>query len=350
MNKKNKTFNAAILTKLNKPLKIIKVSIPGELRKGQILVQLISSSICGAQVNEIQGVKGPDKYLPHMMGHEGYGKVIDTGPKVKKIKKNDNVILHWRKGSGIEADGAIYYSDKIGKINSGKVTTFSEMSVVSENRVTKIKITNQLKKIVPCFGCSLSTAYGLVFNETKMKQNDSVLILGAGGLGLSIAAMARSKGIKNIFFLDKSLNKFKLRFINDLNLKRKNILTSKHLINKNNNYKFDHVVDTTGNTKLISIGFDLLNKNSNLILVGQPRVGGLLEIKNPLKIFEGIKIYASDGGLVDPSIELKKISQHVMKNFKYFRNFMSHTVALKNINLGLKLLKSGKTLRVGIKF
>ena len=146
---KNKTFNAAILTNLNKPLKIIKVSIPEKLKKGQILVKLISSSICGAQVNEIQGVKGPDKYLPHMMGHEGYGKVIDVGPNVKKIKKGNHVILHWRKGSGIEADGALYHSDKIGKINSGKVTTFSEMSVVSENRVTKVNITNQLKKIAP---------------------------------------------------------------------------------------------------------------------------------------------------------------------------------------------------------
>jgi Zn-dependent alcohol dehydrogenase len=80
----------------------------------------------------------------------------------------------------------------------------------------------------------------------------------------------------------------------------------------------------------------------------EKRIGSTLE--EYLKFFDGIKIYASDGGNVNPSRDLKKISRHVMKNFKYFKNFISHTVSLKNINLGFQLLKNGKTLRVGIKF
>ena len=60
---KNK-FKAAVLFDLKKPLKIIKLGYPKNLKYGQILVKLKSSSICGAQINEFNGIKGPDKYLP----------------------------------------------------------------------------------------------------------------------------------------------------------------------------------------------------------------------------------------------------------------------------------------------
>ena len=153
-----------------------------------------------------------------MMGHEGYGEVVKIGKSVKKVKIGDFVILHWRKGAGIEAQAGLYFSKKYGKINSGKVTTFSEYTIVSENRVSKIKVQKKLKKIAPCFGCSLSTSYGLVFKEAKIKINDRILITGSGGLGLSIAAMARSKGVKNIMFVDKNFNKYKAKFIKSLRL------------------------------------------------------------------------------------------------------------------------------------
>lgn len=348
LTKKN-TFKAAVLTKIDNPLKIIEISKPNKLKQGQILVKLKSSSICGAQANEINGIKGPDKYLPHMMGHEGYGIVTNIGPKVKKVKKGSHVILHWRKGRGIEADGAIYYSKKIGKVNSGKVTTFSEYSIVSENRVTAIKLPKKIEKIAPCFGCSLSTAYGLVFKETKMKASDKILIMGCGGLGMSIAAMARTAGIKDITFFDQNFNKFKSKFINSLKLSKKNKITSKLLLSKTSK-QFNHVIDTTGNTKLIKLGFNLLDKDSNLILVGQPKINKSLTIFNPLKIFNGIKIFASDGGQIDPSKDLYKISSHVVNNFNFFKNFISHNFYLKEINKGFKLLKKGNALRIGIKF
>jgi len=350
MKNNNIYFDAAVLTKLNDKLKILKLYLPKELSKGQVLVKLISSGICGAQANEIAGIKGPDKYIPHMMGHEGFGMVIKTGPGVRKVKKGNKVIMHWRKGYGLEAEGAKYFSKEIGNINSGKVTTFSEFSIVSENRVTKIQLDKKYEKLAPLFGCSISTAYGLIFNEAKIKKSNIILISGCGGLGLAIAAMARSVGVKEIYFIDKSFNNFKLKFIKNLDLKEKNLLGLKDIFNNKNKFKFDQVIDTTGNTEIISAGFDVLKKNASLILVGQPKVNKILKINNPLKFFDGIKIYASDGGNVNPSRDLKKISRHVMKNFKYFKNFISHTVSLKNINLGFQLLKNGKTLRVGIKF
>ena len=104
-------FKAAVLVKQKKNLKILKIRAPEKLKKGQVLVKILSASICGAQLGEIDGKKGKDKWIPHCMGHEGYGVVIAKNNYVKKININDYVVMHWRKGAGENAEGAKYLSN-----------------------------------------------------------------------------------------------------------------------------------------------------------------------------------------------------------------------------------------------
>ena len=74
---------AAILSRQKKRLDIINLNIPNP-PKGYVLVKLKYSGICHTQLNEINGILGKDKYLPHCMGHEGTGEVIKIGKDVKK--------------------------------------------------------------------------------------------------------------------------------------------------------------------------------------------------------------------------------------------------------------------------
>src|SRR5438093_1253016 len=127
---------AAILQTLNRPLVLDEDEIP-PLYAGQVLVEVRASGVCGAQLNEIQGVKGDDKFLPHLLGHEGGGVVLDIGPGVTHVKKGDHVVMHWRKGAGIQSKTPKYLWDG-GIVNAGWVTTFNERAVVSENRLTPI--------------------------------------------------------------------------------------------------------------------------------------------------------------------------------------------------------------------
>ena len=80
-------MKAAVLYETGKDL-IIKedIEIP-ELKKGQVIVKLAYSGVCHSQLNEVRGYRGEDKYLPHMLGHEATGVVIETGEGVKKVKK-----------------------------------------------------------------------------------------------------------------------------------------------------------------------------------------------------------------------------------------------------------------------
>ena len=67
---KVKTAKAAILAQSRKPLIVDEIELPDALDVGQVLVKILYTTICGAQINEIEAAKGPDKFLPHLLGHE----------------------------------------------------------------------------------------------------------------------------------------------------------------------------------------------------------------------------------------------------------------------------------------
>ena len=260
----NNKFKSAVLFEQKKKLKVIDIEKPNKLERGQVLVKIFSASICGAQIGEIEGIKGKDKWLPHCMGHEGYGIVVNKNKSVKKININDCVIMHWRKGNGFNAFGAKYNS-KFGTINAGQVTTFQEYAVVSENRITKIKPSKKQNKLMPLLGCAIPTSWGLLVNEAKLKKQDSLLIFGAGGLGVTTGLIANILGCKNILLVDRFKSKEKL--LKDLGIKFS--LYKNYLKIKKNSFSI--VIDTTGSTEVISKAFDSTGKNGKLILVGQPK-------------------------------------------------------------------------------
>ena len=96
------SFKAAVLVKLNSPLEIFDLRFPA-LKENQILIRNIYSGICRSQLMEIQGKRGVDTWIPHLLGHEGYGIVEEIGKSVKKVKKDDKVILSWIKGYGTQS-------------------------------------------------------------------------------------------------------------------------------------------------------------------------------------------------------------------------------------------------------
>jgi Zn-dependent alcohol dehydrogenase len=342
-----KTFKAAVLFKQNHPLKIIDLELPRQLEKGQVLVKVISAAICGAQIGEIKGIKGKDKWLPHCMGHEGYGIVVSKNKFVKKVDISDYVIMHWRRGNGLDSKPASYNSN-YGTINAGQVTTFQQYSVVSENRLTQVKKFSQSTlAIAPLLGCAIPTSWGILHKELKIKKSDNILIFGGGGVGVTLGLFAKIFKCKNIVIVDKSnYKKFLLKY---LNIKFINLIK----ISEINNIKFNKVIDTTGNTNIMSLAFDFVDKNGDLMLVGQPKKNSILKIRNPLRLFnppsDNVRILTSDGGLFSPKKEMKIIHKLAILNKVKFEKIVSHSISLKNINKGISLVKSGNAIRVSVK-
>ncbi len=89
-----KTYStAAVIIKKNK-INLKNIKIP-KLNRGQLLVEVKYSGVCGSQLQEIKGLKNNSKYMPHMFGHEAVGKVILIHKSIKKIKVNDIVIFRY---------------------------------------------------------------------------------------------------------------------------------------------------------------------------------------------------------------------------------------------------------------
>ena len=119
---------AAVLEKINNPLRVANLKVPA-LAKGQVLVDMKWSGLCRSQLMEIQGARGPDKFLPHLLGHEGSGIVKDVGPFVTKVSPGDHVVITWIKGSGLDG-GSTTYLEGSSSVSAGPVTTFSSYAVI----------------------------------------------------------------------------------------------------------------------------------------------------------------------------------------------------------------------------
>src|SRR5712691_9114024 len=201
-------MKAAILVEQRKPLVVAEVGLPQRLEVGQVLVKIHYSGICGSQLGEIDGVKGEDRYLPHLLGHEGSGTVLAIGPGVRHVGPGDKVVLHWRKGLGIESPTPAYTWNG-SKVNAGWLTTFNEYSVVSENRLTRIPPDSDME-VAALFGCAVTTGFGVVQNNAKLRIGESVVVFGAGGVGLNIVQAAALISAYPIIAVDLYDNRLEL--------------------------------------------------------------------------------------------------------------------------------------------
>jgi S-(hydroxymethyl)glutathione dehydrogenase/alcohol dehydrogenase len=340
-------MKAAILTQTRAPLEVAELRMPERLSFGQVHVRIHYSGICGAQLNEIEAAKGEDKFLPHLLGHEGSGTVVAVGEGVKRVKAGDRVVLHWRQSAGLQCEPPKY--DWNGKtVNAGWVTTFNDEAIISENRLTVIPPDFPLH-LAPLFGCAVTTAVGVVNNDAQIKIGQSVVIFGVGGVGLNIAQAAQmvsANPIVGVDLLDSKLtmarewgltHAFNSRTEGDaLAAKIREIVGAGGA---------DVVVDTTGNARVIEEAYNLTHADGRTILVGVPRKGDNASIYTlPLHFKKILK--GSHGGSVSPDIEIPRLIKLVAQNKMRLEGLVTHTFPLHQINEAIAALRSGEAARV----
>ena len=334
-----KTTRAAVLVQQKSPLSIMEITLPDKLDFGQVLVKVIYSGICGSQIGEIDGVKGKDNFLPHLLGHEGYGQVIDIGPGVTKVKKNEKVILHWRKGSGINS-ATPQYSYKGDTVNAGWVTTFNDHAIISENRLTKVSDKEEALT-ASLFGCAITTGFGVIDNDAKLKIGESVVIFGSGGIGLNMIQAAKLKGAYPIIAVDiyderlDLAKKHNADFLINSRIE-KDIRRSILNISKD----IDVFVDNTGNVDVIELGYDLVNEKGRVVLVGVPKYDEKISI-NTLPLHFGKKLIGSEGGSTDPSIDIPKYLKLVDQGILDISKQITQVCPLTDINDAISDMKNG---------
>ncbi len=334
---------AALLVETGKPLVIAELSIPA-LKPGQALVEIAFSGACGTQLMEWRGDKGEDKWVPHCLGHEGSGTVIDVGSSVSKVKIGDQVVLSWIKGSGIEAGGTVY---KWGQhnVNAGGVTTFQRHAVVSENRLTLLPFGFSLDKAI-LLGCAAPTGMGAVLNVLNIRAGDSVAVFGTGGIGLNACMAAAFGGGVPVIGIDPSPTRRALAKLygatHVIDPAKTDVLQE---INSISPGGVDLAVEASGLPSVMSQAVSSTRQQGGrAVVIGNAKVGSSVEI-NPNLFNQGKSVLGTWGGDSIPDRDYPRYGKILNSGRFPINDLISTPYRLDQINDALMDLALGKVGR-----
>ncbi len=334
-------MKAAILTEQHRPLALAEVEPPADLRFGQVRVRVHYSGVCGSQIGEIDGVKGPDRFLPHLLGHEGSGTVLAVGEGVETVAAGDRVVLHWMRGEGHEGPTPTYRWD--GRdVNAGAVTTFNEEPVVAENRVTRIPAGFDLE-LAPLLGCAVTTAAGVIASDAQLRLGESIVVLGVGGVGLGIVQLAALSSAHPIVAVDVHQPKLALarRLGATHTVDGGDAEVADQIAAALDGEAADVVVDTTGAPRMIERAYALTAARGRTILVGVPPIGETASLYT-LPLHFGKVLTGSHGGSARPATDIPRLVRLHESGKLDLAALITDRFELDQVNEAIDAVREGK--------
>ena len=341
-------IKAAVLKQLGSSLDVVAdIKLPEILCTGQVVVEISLAGICRSQLMEISGGRGVDRWLPHMLGHEGVGTVVDIGPGVSRFKIGDPVIISWIKSEGIDSGGCQLQRSNGEIINAGPATTFSNLSVISENRLVH-RPPGLSDKLAVLMGCAIPTGYGMVKSALSDKTVESICIYGFGGIGFSAFLAALTSGAKKIVVFDRSIEQLSL--LDDIDFER---LKAETNVSWSCDYDrllevggFDFVFESTGSSSGIEHAFGLSKERGGVcVFASHPPHGERISL-DPYDFILGRSLYGTWGGGVDPVRDIPLFSEEIMSTGISFDAAISEPYPLSMINEALKAANEPRYSRV----
>ena len=365
---------AAVAFKAGEPLAIETVQLEGP-SKGEVLVEIKASGVCHTDEFTRSG-EDPEGLFPAILGHEGAGVVVDTGPDVNSVKKGDHVIplytpecrqcdyctsgrtnlcqaIRETQGQGLMPDGTSRFS-----LNGEKVfhymgcSTFSNFTVLPEIALAKIRNDAPFDKV--CYiGCGVTTGIGAVINTAKVKPGDNVIIFGLGGIGLNVVQGAKLVGANMIVGVDLNderqvlAEKFGLtHFINPNNLEKDLV---SYLIDLTNGGA-DHSFECIGNVTTMRQALECCHKGwGESTIIGVAGAGQEIATR-PFQLVTGRVWRGTAFGGARGRTDVPKIVDWYMEGKINIDDLITHTLPLKEINSAFNLMHDGKSIRTVIEF
>ncbi len=199
----------------------VEVADPGP---GEVKVRLHAAGVCHSDLSAMNGTLPMP--APCVLGHEGAGEIVAVGDAVDQVAVGDHVIVAWTPPCGVcracrrgEANlcvqifyniaGAAKFSRGGSPIFGFAGTgTFADEMVVPQQGVVKID-DDVPYEIGALIGCGVTTGVGAALNTAKVKPGSSVVVYGAGGVGIAAIQGARVAGAAEIVAVDMVDSKLK---------------------------------------------------------------------------------------------------------------------------------------------
>jgi S-(hydroxymethyl)glutathione dehydrogenase/alcohol dehydrogenase len=360
---------AAVAFEAGKPLSIETVDLDGP-KAGEVLVEIKATGVCHTDEFTRSGAD-PEGLFPAILGHEGAGVVVDTGPGVSSLKKGDHVIplytpecrqckaclsrktnlctaIRATQGKGLMPDGTSRFS--LGKApihHYMGCSTFANFTVLPEIALAKIREDAPFDKV--CYiGCGVTTGIGAVINTAKVEPGANVVVFGLGGIGLNVVQGARLAGAGMIVGVDvnpqrKALaEKFGLtHFVNPKEVQGDLVAYLVELTGGGADYSFECV----GNVDLMRQALECCHRGwGTSVIIGVAGAGQEIRTR-PFQLVTGRTWKGTAFGGARGRTDVPKIVDWYMDGRINIDDLITHTLPLADINRAFDLMHAGESIR-----
>lgn len=362
-------IKAAVAHKAGAPLSIETVDLEGP-HAGEVLVQLKATGICHTDAYTLSG-DDPEGLFPAILGHEGAGIVVETGPGVTSVKKGDHVVplytpecreceyclnprtnlcqaIRETQGKGLMPDGSSRFSIGGEAIHHYMGTsTFAEYTVLPEIAVAKIREDAPFDKV--CYvGCGVSTGIGAVINTAKVEPGAKVVVFGLGGIGLNVIQGARLAGAAMIVGVDLNPRRKELagkfgmtHFVNVSEIDGDLVPYLVSLTQGGADYSFECI----GNVKVMRQALECCHKGWGVsCIIGVAGAGQEISTR-PFQLVTGRRWIGSAFGGMRGRTDVPKVVDWYMQGLIEIDPMITHTLKLDDINRGFELMHKGESIR-----
>jgi S-(hydroxymethyl)glutathione dehydrogenase/alcohol dehydrogenase len=359
---------AAIAWKAGAPLTIEDVELAGP-KAGEVLVEIKATGICHTDYYTLSGAD-PEGIFPSILGHEGAGVVLETGPGVTTLKAGDHVIplytpecrqcksclsrktnlctaIRATQGKGLMPDGTSRFTVGGKPVHHYMGTsTFSNHIVVPEIALAKIRSDAPFDKV--CYiGCGVTTGLGAVMFTAKVEAGANVVVFGLGGIGLNVIQGAKMVGADKIIGVDLNPEREAMarqfgmtHFVNASEVE--NVVD--HIIQLTDGGA-DYSFECVGSTKVMRQALECCHRGwGQSIIIGVAEAGAEISTR-PFQLVTGREWKGSAFGGARGRTDVPKIVDWYMEGKINIDDLITHTLPLERINEGFDLMNRGESIR-----
>jgi len=280
-------MKAAVCYEIGKPLVVVEVDIDTP-RANEVKVRVAATAICHSDIHAIRGERNAK--VPFLVGHESAGYIEEVGKNVTSVKPGDAVVVaflgscrrcyycvsgypHLCENFPFPTPENRLLNKRGQRINTvgGKVASFAEYTIVDESQIVRIP-ENFPMDVASLLACGVITGFGAVVNRAQVRPLSSVVVIGAGGVGLNSVQGAAISGAYPVIAVDISDYKLKVaRTFGATHTVRADNKDAVKAVNKLTHGRgADYVFVTVGNAAAVEQGFAMSGPRGMTVVVGIP--------------------------------------------------------------------------------
>jgi S-(hydroxymethyl)glutathione dehydrogenase/alcohol dehydrogenase len=365
---------AAVAWAPGQPLEVTEIEVAPP-KAGEVLVRIVATGVCHTDAFTLSGAD-PEGLFPAVLGHEGAGVVEALGEGVTSLAVGDHVIplytpecrrctfclsgktnlcqaIRLTQGQGLMPDGSSRFSCGGTTLHHYMGTsTFSEYTVLPEIALAKIPADAPLEKVC-LLGCGVTTGIGAVRNTAKVEPGSTVAVFGLGGIGLAVVIGAVMAGASRIIGIDLNPDKFAIARqlgATDCVNPREHDLPIQQVIIDLTDGGVDYSFECIGNVEVMRAALESCHKGwGESTIIGVAGAGQEISTR-PFQLVTGRVWRGSAFGGVRGRSELPAFVAQAQSGAIPLDLFITHTMALEDINEAFTLMRDGKSIRSVVRF